>query len=85
MLVNADGSSWEITAQDVKVNRMSANPIQSVSSVAAEIQSADVYHRRDLVGGDLKVGVGYQRWDSTAPGQDSDEVRGFVEWARQFE
>jgi hypothetical protein len=85
ILVNADGSSWELAAQDSKVNRESANPVHSVAQFATKIQSADVYHRRELLGGDLKVGVGYERWDSSQIRQDSNDVRGFVEWARAFD
>lgn len=85
MLVNPDGSSWEIAAQDANVNRASANPVHSVASEATKIRSADVFHRRLFFGGDLKVGLGYEQWDSTVPGQDSDDLRGFVEWARAFD
>ena len=83
MLVNGDGSSWEIAAQDAKINRAGANPVQSVSSVAAKIRSADVYHRRMLLGGDLKLGIGYEEWDSST--MNSADLRGMVEWSRQFQ
>jgi len=85
MLVNGDGSSWELAGQSAKVNRKSANPVHSVTRFATEIRSADVYHRRILFGGDLKVGVGYDERDSVALGQDSDDLRGYVEWARAFD
>ncbi len=85
MLVNGDGSSWEIAAQQVKVNRENANPVHSVSSVAAEIWSADVTHRRQLFGGDLKVGIGFENSDSEAAGGDSNDVRGLIEWTTKFQ
>jgi hypothetical protein len=56
-----------------------------VSPVAIKIVSADVYHRRDLLGGDLKVGIGYEQRDPVAPGPGAGDVRGFVEWARLFQ
>ena len=83
-LVNPDGSSWELAAQDSKVNRQGANPVHSVSPYAVTIQSADVYHRRGLLGGDLKVGVGFEQRDSVEPGTDGDDLRGFVEWSAAF-
>jgi len=83
-LVNADGSSWELAAQDSKVNRQGANPVHSVSPYAVTIQSADVYHRRGLLGGDLKVGVGFEQRESDMTGVDTDGLRGFVEWVRQL-
>ena len=85
MLVNPDGSTWEVAAQNAKVNRASANPVHSVTPIASKIQSADVYHRRSFFGGDLKVGIGYEQRDSVVPGGDSDDVRGFLEWVRQFQ
>ena len=85
MLVNGDGSSWAIAAQDARINRKGANIVHSVSGVAARIQSADVYHRRQLLGGDLKLGIGFENWDSSAPGSDSSDLRGFLEWSTQFE
>ena len=83
MLVNGDGSSWEFAAQDAKINRAGANPVQSVSSVAAKIRSADVYHRRMLLGGDLKLGIGYEKWDSSTT--NSNDLRGMAEWSKQSE
>jgi hypothetical protein len=43
-----------------------------------------VYHRRELFGGDLLVGLGYEQRDPVAPGPGSSDVRGFVEWTGQF-
>ncbi len=85
MLVNGDGSSWEIAAQDAKINRGGANPVQSVSSVAAKIRSADLYHRRMLLGGDLKLGIGFEERDSRTMNVNSGDLRGMVEWSKQFE
>ena len=82
--VNGDGSSWEVAAQSAKINRAGANPVHSVTPVATRLRSADVYHRRDLLGGDLTVGLGYEQRESATTGLDSDDLRGFVQWARQF-
>jgi hypothetical protein len=83
MLVNGDGSNWEFAAQDANINRKGANPVQSISSVAAKIRSADVYYRRMLLGGDLKLGIGYEEWDSSI--MKFNDVRGMVEWSKPFE
>lgn len=85
MLVNADGSSWEIAAQDAKINRAGANRVHTISSVATRILSADVYHRRSLLGGELLLGLGYEQRDPVAPGPGSEDVRGFIEWTRAFD
>jgi hypothetical protein len=59
--------------------------VHSVARFATKIRSADVYHRRGLLGGDLKVGLGYEQRESSAAGLDQDDLRGFVEWAMRFE
>jgi hypothetical protein len=35
------------------------------------------------LGGDLMLGIGYQQWDSST--MNSNDLRGMVEWSRQFE
>lgn len=85
MLVNGDGSSWELAAQSAKVNRKGANPVHSVAAIATEIRSADVYYRRMLFDGDLKLGLGYEERQSSATNINSGDLRGFAEWSRQFE
>ena len=82
MLVRGDGSSWGLAAQGSRINRESANPVHSVSPVAIRIESADLEHRRGLLGGDLHVSVGVERRDGGA--DDGEQVRGFVHWVREF-
>ncbi|TAK56262.1 MAG: capsule assembly Wzi family protein [Gammaproteobacteria bacterium] len=82
MLVEADGSSWQLAAQNAKINRAGANPVQSVSVVPARVRSADLYHRRGLFGGDVKFGVGYEEFDSTEAGDSDNCFRGFAQWTR---
>ncbi len=85
LLVNGDGSSWELAGQSSRVNRMSANPVHSVTPIAADIRSADVYYRRKLLGGDLKLGIGYEERKSTEANVDTSDARGMVTWTGQFE
>lgn len=85
MLVNSGGESWELALQDSDVNRRSANPVHSVSDVAASIRSADLYHRREFAGGDLWIGIGYEERDSTPATEDTEDIRGFLQWSANFE
>lgn len=84
MLVNGDGSSWELAAQNARLNRASANPVHSITPLEADFRSADLYHRRVLFGGALKLGVGYEERKSNAPVFDSGGLRGLMEWSAQF-
>jgi hypothetical protein len=85
MLVNGDGSSFELVLQDAKVNRREANPVHSVAAVATEIRSADLYHRRSLFGGELSLGLGYERREPEGGAPGSDDVRGFLRWSGEFQ
>ncbi len=84
LLVNADGSSWEFTAQDAKINRASANAVHSVARFAAKIRSADVYHRRPLLGGGLSLGFGFESRDQAGVAAGNRDLRGYVQWVGRF-
>jgi len=85
LLVAADGGSWEIALQDADVNRANSNPVHSVSAGAITIRSADLYHRREFAGGDLRIGIGYEDREIDATGQDTQDVRGYLQWSAYFE
>jgi hypothetical protein len=84
MLAGADGSSWEIAAQHVRVNRAGANEVHSVAAVPTTIRSADLHHRRTLLNGDLRVGIGYEQTDPAPADHQADKLRGYMEWSVQF-
>lgn len=84
MLVNADGSSWELAAQSATVNRAGANPVHSVALQPTRIRSADLYHRRSLLGGELSLAIGYEERESASAGLDEGDVRGLLQWRREY-
>jgi hypothetical protein len=83
MLVAGDGSSWELAFQEARLNRRSANEVHSVSPVANELRSVDLHHRRGLLGGDLRIGIGYEGLDVELPGS-RDGIRGYLRWSGRF-
>ena len=85
MLVNDDGSNWELALQSANVNRAGANPVHSVATQATRIRSADLYHRRALLGGELSLAIGYEERKSEATGLDQGDVRGLLQWRRDFQ
>jgi hypothetical protein len=84
MLVNGDGSSFELAAQDAIVNRRDAIPAHSVSPVRDEIRSIDLHHRRELFGGDLRVGIGYEERELDENDDRQDGFRGYLQWSGRF-
>ncbi len=85
MLVNGDGSSWEFAGQNARVNRASVNQVHSVAPLASEIRSADLYHRRAFLGGDVRIGLGYEELEVQVSGFRSSDVRGFLQWSGRFD
>lgn len=83
MLADGDGSSWELALQDARLNRQGANEVHSVSPVPDELRSIDLHHRRGLLGGDLRVGIGYEERDVQLPGV-REGFRGYVRWSGRF-
>lgn len=84
LLVDGDGSSWELAVQSAKVNRRGANAVHSVSLVPADIRSIDIHHRRALFGGDLRVGIGYEEREPAGNGGNQDDFRGYLQWSGRF-
>jgi hypothetical protein len=84
MLVMGDGSSWELALQDARLNRRSQNEVHSVSPVRDELRSVDLHYRRELFGGDLRAGIGYEERDVVQPGV-SDGFRGYLRWSGRFQ
>jgi len=84
MLVDGDGSSWELALQKAEVNRKGENPVHSVSLVPEDIASVDLHYRRMLFGGDLKVGIGYEERDADGPGGREEDIRGYLQWSGRF-
>jgi hypothetical protein len=82
--IRPDGSSFELALQDSRLNRASANLVHSVVPAAARLRSVDLSHRRELLGGDLRVGLGYEDLDFEAVGGDDGTARGFLQWQRRF-
>ncbi len=84
MLIDGDGSSWELALQHAEVNREGANRVHSVSLFPETIQSFDLHHRRTLLGGDLRVGIGYEERDAEEEGVNQEDFRGYLQWSGRF-
>lgn len=84
MLVDGDGSSWELALQKAEVNRRGENPVHSVSLVPEDIASVDLHYRRMLFGGDLRVGIGYEERDADGPDGPEEDIRGYLQWSGRF-
>jgi hypothetical protein len=85
--VAANGASWELLARTADLTRDATNeeePNHTVAPVATQLDSIDLLHHRDLLGGRLAAGVGFERREIQSLSSSEDEWRLSAEWNREF-
>jgi hypothetical protein len=86
LYVQANGASWELRARSADLNRnaQAPEPNHTTAPLATDLESVDLYHRRDLFGGNLTAGIGFERREVPSLSSLDDEWRVSAEWAREF-
>jgi len=84
--VEPSGTSWELRARTADLNRdaLTPEPNHTVAALATELESIDLYHRRELLGGRLTAGIGFERREVPSLSSQDDEWRVTAEWLRDF-
>ena len=84
--VEPGGSSWELRARTADLNRdaLAPEPNHTIAALATELESVDLYHRRELLGGRLTAGIGFERREVPSLSSQDDEWRVTAEWLRDF-
>jgi hypothetical protein len=76
-----------VLARTADLNRDATNeeePNHTVAPVATQLDSIDLLHHRDLLGGRLAAGVGFERREIQSLSSSEDEWRLSAEWNREF-
>jgi hypothetical protein len=87
MYVSSDGKSWELRARDGKLNRdATATPElgHTRAPLATDLWSVDLFHRREMFGGILEGGLGFESRATASVSSRDDEWRVMAEWVRDF-
>jgi len=86
MYVDPSGASWDLRARAADLNRdaITAEPNNAIAQLATELESLDLYHRRELLGGSLTAGLGFERREVPSLSSQDDEWRLTVEWVGEF-
>jgi len=82
----SDGSAWELKVRDAEVNRdaEALEPGHTVASLATDWQSVDVRYQREVMGGRLTAGVGFERRELVASTDEETQWRVTAEWVGTF-
>jgi hypothetical protein len=85
MYVGSDGSSWELRARTADLNRdatVTEEPNHTVASLATQLDSIDLLHRREMLGGYFTGGVGFERREIESLSSSQEDWRLTAEWRR---
>jgi hypothetical protein len=80
VVVSSEGNSWQLLGRVGELNRVGADPDHSVAVVPQDLASFDIQHSRSTKFGRFDLGIGYERREIMATGDNTDETRGFIRW-----
>lgn len=86
LLLDDADDRWEVLVRRVELNRDAVNPDprHTLAPLAAELTNIEVSHARDLVVGELRIGIGYDDYKERQDGGDEGVFRGFLQLQRTF-
>jgi hypothetical protein len=87
LYVAADGTSWGLRARTADLNRDATSEAETnhtVAPFATQLDSVDLLHHRDFLGGRLAAGVGFERREIESLSSSRDEWRFTAEWTGGF-
>ena len=87
LYVSPGSASWELVARDAKLNRdatTAPETAQTLAPLATDVESIDLFYRRDLLGGRLVAGAGFESREVSSLSSKDDEWRVMGQWVREF-
>jgi hypothetical protein len=86
LYVTPKGASWELRARTADLNRdaTTPEPNHTVAPLASTLDSIDLLHRRDILGGRLTAGIGFERRETESLSSSDDEWRLTAEWIKEL-
>jgi hypothetical protein len=84
--ITPTGASWELRARTADLNRDATTEElnHTVAPLATTLDSIDLLHRRDFLGGRLAVGAGFERRETESLSSSENEWRLAAEWTRDL-
>jgi hypothetical protein len=80
VVVTGSGHTWQVLGRTGELNRAGPDPQHSVSIDPADMASIDIRHTRDTGVGRFEVGLGFERREDQATGDNTRDTRGYLRW-----
>ena len=80
VVVSEAGNAWQVLGRTGELNRAGPDPQHSVSIDPADIASIDIQHTRDTSIGRFEIGLGFERREDQATGENTRDTRGYLRW-----
>jgi hypothetical protein len=80
VVVTEAGNSWQVLGRVGDLNRVGSDPQHSVAIDPQELASIDIQHTRSTRFGRFDIGIGFERRELMATGENTRDTRGFIRW-----
>ncbi len=80
IVVSAEGNTWQVLGRVGDLNRVGAELDHTVAPFPQEMASIDIQHTRMTKLGQFKAGLGFERREDMATGENTRETRAFLQW-----
>ena len=85
VMVDADENQWRGLLRYGALNRGGvADPANTLTATRQDIASFDVAHSRAFAFGVIEAGVGFERIEDMASGQDTSDGRAYLQWRSSY-
>jgi hypothetical protein len=85
MVLAADGTRWQVTARNTKLNRAGAAVGHSLTAVPARVRDLAVVREQPVTWGNITVSLGYAAVDASADDELDEGFRGFMTLSHRFQ
>jgi hypothetical protein len=80
VVVTEAGNSTQVLGRYGDLNRVGDDPDHSVAIEPQELASIDIQHSRYTRYGRFDIGIGFERREIAATGDNTSDTRGFIRW-----
>ena len=80
VVVTAAGNSWQLIARTGELNYAGSDPNHATATAPQDMASLDIEYTRDTRIGRFDIGLGFERREDKASGDNTRETRGFLRW-----
>ncbi|MFT4564682.1 MAG: hypothetical protein ACI9BW_004452, partial [Gammaproteobacteria bacterium] len=81
IVVSSEGNFWQVLGRFGELNRVLRDGRHTVAIEPQDLASVDIQHTRYTRIGRFDIGLGFERREILATGENSRDTRGFIRWS----